>query len=204
LAQLTGVLDGLTHPTLAINQFDEVIFANQSARSLFGFELDDESPQPLAKLVPAVLVDLMSETCKRKSPAPRQGELEWTDATGRTLWFRTQCRMMRDSADQNEEDQGAVAVLTDISDQRNIQKRHAEFVSAASHEMKTPLAGIRAYAELLLDGEDDDQETRDEFLGVIDTQADRLQRLIENLLNIARIEAGVVKVEKQNSRSMNC
>jgi two-component system phosphate regulon sensor histidine kinase PhoR len=203
LAQLTSVLDGLMHPTIATNQFDEVTFANQRARTLFDFSLDEESPQPLVNLVPAAtLVDLMHETRKRKSPAPRHCELEWTDANGSTSWFRVQCRVMEDLGGSDEDEQGAVAVLTDISDQRDIRRRHAEFVSAASHEMKTPLAGIRAYAELLLDGEAEDEETRDEFLSVIDTQADRLQRLIDNLLNIARIEAGVVKVDKQQ-QSLN-
>lgn len=203
LAQLTGILNGLSQPTIATNQFDEVVFANSSARALFGFTLVDESPQPLASLVPAAeLVNLLSDTRKRKSPTRRHGELPWTDAQGRMSWFRIQCRMLADPDGHDEDEQGAVAVLTDISVQREIQKRHAEFVSAASHEMKTPLAGIRAYAELLLDGEAEDEKTRDEFLGVIDTQADRLQRLIENLLNIARIEAGVVKVDKQQ-QSLN-
>ncbi len=68
--------------------------------------------------------------------------------------------------------------------------------------MKTPLAGIKAYVELLADGDAESEAEREEFLDVINGQADRLQRLIENLLNIARIEAGVVKVSKQ-SRSIN-
>jgi two-component system phosphate regulon sensor histidine kinase PhoR len=68
--------------------------------------------------------------------------------------------------------------------------------------MKTPLASIKAYVELLADGDAEDEETQDEFLEIINGQADRLQRLIENLLNIARIEAGVVKVKKK-AQSLN-
>ncbi len=78
-------------------------------------------------------------------------------------------------------------------------KRNAEFVSAVSHEMKTPLAGIKAYVELLADGDADDEQTREEFLNVINGQANRLQRLIDNLLNLARIEAGVVQVSKEST-----
>jgi signal transduction histidine kinase len=63
------------------------------------------------------------------------------------------------------------------------QRQNAEFVAAASHEMNTPLAGIKAYVELLADGDAEDEATREEFLRVINGQADRLQRLIENLLN---------------------
>ena len=93
-------------------------------------------------------------------------------------------------------------MLRDIGDQKALQKRNAEFVSSVSHEMKTPLAGIKAYVELLADGDAEDEETREEFLEVINGQADRLQRLVDNLLNLARIEAGVVSVSKQQ-RSLN-
>ena len=89
-----------------------------------------------------------------------------------------------------------MAVLRDIGEQKALQKRNAEFVSSVSHEMKTPLAGIKAYVELLADGDAEDEETREEFLDVINGQADRLQRLVDNLLNLARIEAGVVNVEQ--------
>src|SRR5262249_33430625 len=58
-------------------------------------------------------------------------------------------------------------------------------------------AGIKAYVELLVDGDADDERTREEFLEIINGQANRLQRLIDNLLNLARIEAGVVNVSKE-------
>ena len=61
----------------------------------------------------------------------------------------------------SNEYQGAIAVLRDISHQKTIQKRNAEFVSAVSHEMKTPLAGIKAYVELLADGDVKDEQTRE-------------------------------------------
>ena len=105
-------------------------------------------------------------------------------------------------AGDSETSGGAVVVLRNIADQKAVQKRNAEFVSAVSHEMKTPLAGIKAYVELLADGDAEDEATREEFLSVIDGQADRLQRLVDNLLNLARIEAGVVKVSKE-PRSLN-
>jgi two-component system phosphate regulon sensor histidine kinase PhoR len=88
-------------------------------------------------------------------------------------------------------------VLTEITHEKGVQQRHAEFVAAAAHEMKTPLSGIRAYVELLQDGEVEDPADQEEFWLVIQTQTERLQRLIENLLNLARIEAGVIKIDKQ-------
>src|SRR4029078_6558004 len=63
-------------------------------------------------------------------------------------------------------------------------------------DMNAPVSSLRTDAELLVDGEAEDDATREEFLGVINSQADRLQRLIDNLLNLARIEAGGVAVNK--------
>jgi len=102
-----------------------------------------------------------------------------------------------------EQSGGAVAVFQDISDRRQLQRRGAEFVSSVSHEMKAPLASIAAYTELLISGDvDDDEDAKNEFLEAIDTQTKRLTRLVENLLNLARIEAGVVNVNKLN-QSLN-
>jgi two-component system phosphate regulon sensor histidine kinase PhoR len=63
--------------------------------------------------------------------------------------------------------------------------------------LKTPLASITAYSEMLLDDEIDDEKTRKEFYSVIQNQAKRLNRLIEDILNTARIESGLIKVTKE-------
>src|SRR5205823_14137 len=72
-----------------------------------------------------------------------------------------------------------------------------DFVSNVSHELRTPLASIKAYVEMLIDGEADDERTKLEFYEVIQNEANRLGRLIDNILNISRIESGLVKVNKQ-------
>ncbi|HWB11118.1 MAG TPA: histidine kinase dimerization/phospho-acceptor domain-containing protein [Pirellulales bacterium] len=62
------------------------------------------------------------------------------------------------------------------------------FLSVADHEMKTPLAGIKAYLELLADGDADDEATREEFLVGISSQTERLERTIDELLELVRGE----------------
>ena len=144
----------------------------------------------------------MTDARRRKAPTQRAGEIELIDDAGNSQWLGIAARSLAiegRSTAAGEPSQGAVAVLRDISELKTNQKRYAEFMSAASHEMKSPLSGIKAYVELLADCEVADSATREEFLGVIDNQANRLQRLIDNLLNIARIEAGVVEVAKQNT-----
>jgi two-component system phosphate regulon sensor histidine kinase PhoR len=196
--QFVEILDHLAEPLIAVNAYHELVWVNHAGRDLFDITVSTEAPQLLAEVVKCPqVVQLLNDTCRRKSTRQRSAELSLVDNHGRTRWFRATCRALGGSSNDEAGPQGAVVILADISSQKGIQKRHAEFVAAASHEMKTPLAGIRAYVELLQDGDAEDEATRQEFLGVIDGQAVRLQRLIENLLNVARIEAGVVKVDKQ-------
>jgi two-component system phosphate regulon sensor histidine kinase PhoR len=198
--QLRDILSGLGDPVLAIDSFGEVVLANASAQKLLDIRIEEGSHPALEQLKRCEeLVGLLSETRRRKAPTQRSGELSVADAEGNQHWYRMSCRALagqEQAGSDRSQPHGAVAVLTDISGLKAIQKRNAEFVSSVSHEMKTPLSSIRAYVELLADGEAEDDQTREEFLGIINSQTDRLQRLIDNLLNLARIEAGVVQVNK--------
>jgi two-component system phosphate regulon sensor histidine kinase PhoR len=168
--------------------------------------LDRAKDRAVGQLLPCrKLADLLVATSRHLSTAGRGEELEIAGARGQPQWFRAAVTKVVPAGREGQPEAastGAVAVLHDIASQKSLQKRNAEFVSAVSHEMKAPLAGIKAYVELLADGEAEDDATREEFLTVINGQADRLQRLVDNLLNLARIEAGVVHVNKQ-SRSLN-
>ena len=73
---------------------------------------------------------------------------------------------------------------------KELDQLKSEFLNTVSHELRTPLTSIKAFAEILLDMEGDDPETLREFLGIINKEADRLTRLINNLLDLSRIEAG--------------
>jgi two-component system, OmpR family, phosphate regulon sensor histidine kinase PhoR len=200
--QLSEILAGLTDPVIAVDQFGEIVLANPSAERLLDVRTGGEQHPALAQLSKCEqLVNLLGETRRRRLTVQRSGEVALPDEDGKQHWYRVTCRTLAGTQEQQAQGDrssahGAVAVLTDITGQKAIQKRNAEFVSAVSHEMKTPLSSIRAYVELLVDGEAEDDVTREEFLGVINSQADRLQRLIDNLLNLARIEAGVVAVNK--------
>jgi two-component system phosphate regulon sensor histidine kinase PhoR len=99
--------------------------------------------------------------------------------------------------DEEQKVCGAVAVLHDITREKEVSQMKNDFVSHVSHELKTPLASITAYSEMLMDGEADDEQTRKEFYSVIQSQAHRLNRLIEDILSISRIESGLVKINKE-------
>ncbi|PQO44722.1 sensor histidine kinase [Blastopirellula marina] len=204
--QMREIVDKLSEPVMMTNQYDEIIFANEVARELFGISDLAEKTMAQDAIASEAIVQLLQETRLRKTSTQRVAEIELLDSSGDKHWYRITVGTISQHLDNelgaDEPNFGAVAVLRDISGYKAIQRRNAEFVSAVSHEMKTPLAGIKAYVELLADGEAEDEATRDEFLQVINSQADRLQRLIDNLLNLARIEAGVVNVNKK-PRSLN-
>jgi two-component system phosphate regulon sensor histidine kinase PhoR len=206
MRRMQSVLTGLAEPVIAIDRYDDLILTNPSADELFGIDSTRSEDRALARLVHCEkLVELLTDTRKRKAPSQRYCEIALDDPSGSTHWYRVTARSIAAPADAAEAEagaQGVVAVLHDISAQKALQKRNAEFVSAVSHEMKTPLAGIKAYVELLVDGDAEDEATQEQFYEIINAQADRLQRLVDNMLNLARIEAGVVSVNKQ-SRSLN-
>ena len=204
LEQSKVILDFLQEPIVAIDNFDEVIMANSAAEKLFGFELEQSEDHAVTQLIRSEKVlEMLIETRRRKTPTQRSDEVELGGEDSRSYGINTSslpCAV--GGATDETRSHGAVATLRDISAHKAAQRRNAEFVSAVSHEMKTPLSGIKAYVELLVDGDAEDDATREEFLDVINAQTDRMQRLIDNLLNLARIEAGVVNVSKQ-ARSLN-
>lgn len=92
---------------------------------------------------------------------------------------------------------GYLLSLADITRLKEVDRLKSDIVANVSHELRTPLASIKAYAELLLHNvEGDDRQLRDQFLEVIDLEADRLAQLISDLLNLSRLEAGRFEVRK--------
>jgi two-component system phosphate regulon sensor histidine kinase PhoR len=207
--QLETILGGLAEPVLAVNPFEELTLINSAAARLFALDEQSALGQPLAQMIKCpALVDLIADTLRRKAPTQRHGEIELIDNQNSPRPFAVHCRSL-----VAEERPGSVnagpgrspgvfAVLHDMAEIKAGQRRYADFISSVSHEMKSPLAGIKAYVELLADGEAEEPQVREEFLNVINSQANRLQRLIDNLLNLARIEAGVMNVSK-SSVSLN-
>jgi len=197
---LRDILAASPEPIIVVDAYDEITYANAAAERIFGLQLHGDTYGPLGdKLSQEALRSVLMETRKRNAPSARTTTMTTTDAAGREWDFRVSCRCLTPpsaSAEGRATSQPVVAAFSDIGAQKALQKRNAEFVSSVSHEMKTPLAGINAYVELLAD-DAEDEATRAEFLDVIKSQSERLQRLVENLLNLARIEAGVVKVNKR-------
>ena len=85
---------------------------------------------------------------------------------------------------------GFVLVFHDVTELRRLERMRQDFVANASHELKTPLASIKAYTETLLDWALHDETVNVRFLERIDEQVERLNQLVLDLLSLARLESG--------------
>lgn len=201
--QLESTLNGLRDAVLVTDAFDELVFANNAAASIFGFDPAMKDRRPVFDVidVPSV-TDLIQRTRESGAVGDRKhGEFVvpapiGTDGRprGEETAYEVAVSCLPDTNGQGCA--GAVTILRDVTREREISRMKSDFVSQVSHELRTPLSSIHAYIEMLLDGEAQDEEGRHEFYSIIKNEADRLGRLIDNMLNISRIEAGIVQVER--------
>ena len=90
-------------------------------------------------------------------------------------------------------EQEVLMIIRDITERKVVEQMKSRLVSVVSHELRTPLTYIKGYAELLSQEQDVSGEERQLFLGIINQEADRLTSLINDFLDIARIESGRVQ-----------
>jgi len=190
-----AIIYSIRDAVIVVDESAKVLMANEAAGRLFGFDYRDCQYKRIEELIDAdksEFVDFLRQCRQSKARATRrQIELAGHEQT-RTFDTIVSCVY-----DDSENVCGLVAVFHDVTREKEISQMKNDFVSHVSHELKTPLASITAYSEMLLDGEANDEKTRKEFYEVIQSQANRLNRLIEDILNVSRIESGLMKVEKK-------
>lgn len=92
---------------------------------------------------------------------------------------------------------GAVAVLHNMTEQHRLEKLREDFIANVSHELRTPIAMLQGYSEALLDDVGASDEERDEMTKIIYEESQRMGRLVTDLLNLARMESGHMRLYKQ-------
>lgn len=190
-----AIIYSIRDAVIVSDEYDKLLMANEAAGQLLNFDFRNSHRRPLNELIGgdrSEFAEFLSRSRQSRNQATRR-EIEFSEQGERKIY---DC-IVSCVYDQNQQVCGVVAVLHDITREKQIQQLKNDFVSHVSHELKTPLASITAYSEMLADGEANDEQTRKEFYCVIQSQAQRLNRLIEDILNTSRIESGLIKVNKE-------
>ena len=193
-ARAESVLGVMREAVIVTNAFDEILYANWAAGQLLGFDIETSLRQPLKAVVKDMALCQLVTEMRESSGNPRQVDhvIENSDEPVSCV------AMLSTLQDANAEISSVVTVLHDMTREREVAQLKSEFVSKASHELRTPLSSVQAYVEMLVDGEAEDEASRQEFYGIIQAETERLSRLVDNMLNISRIEAGIVRVERDS------
>lgn len=199
--KLVHTLESLTAGLLLINPQGRIAQINAHARTMFGVSAETD---PIGKLYTSAIPDECAHVIRRKledaaGPSTEQevqdghagqvdDEITITDEDGEAYIYQVHAATVRDSADSVI---GTVVIFNDITDIRNVERMKTEFVSIVSHELRTPLTPMKGFIDTLLQDPDEEMFTRDdrrEFYDIIKENVDRLGRLINDLLNVSRIE----------------
>ncbi len=190
-----AIIYSISDAVLVTDPFDDLVLANESAARTFEFDLQRAGRLPIAQVLKdEKMIGLIREMRQSKSTNGRrivEHQVKAGNGAAKTFKITLSC-----VSNQTDEPAGVVAVLHDMTKEKEVAEMKNDFVSNVSHELRTPLASIKAYVEMLIDGEAEDEQTKREFYEVIQNEANRLSRLIDNILNISRIESGLVKVNK--------
>lgn len=194
-----GAIDGFAEASVLVDTAGRLIHANPAAWRLYHPNAGEAGAAKARRFgdlelaaIPAV-AQVVRQILDRPASDVRSSEfgIDAADAV-------THRATARPVFDEDGSLLGASVQVFDIRDEAAEKQRHAEFVSSVCHELKTPMASIKAYTELLRDGDIETEEERIEVCGFIEAQVDRLTRLVNNMLNLARIQSGVIKVQRED------
>ena len=190
-SERTALLDALVDGVLLVDAHGETRFANAAAVAMLGQraaiagtrDAIDALPLQVKRAVAAVVATRSSE--RRRIECDLKGDSALPVVV-------VVSRMQRESAASSCEELASV-VIRDIRAEREADRMKSDFVAQANHELRTPLTSLRATAELFADGEIVSAEECAQFGQIILEHADRLANIIDNMLDIRRIESGMAR-----------
>ncbi len=184
-SMLNVILNSMGESVLLLNQADRVVLMNPAAENILGRTKKENIGKHYLEVVRnPILADLLSRS---KKDGLSSGEIDF--AVGKEeKTFAISVAAIRV---EREHLLGQIVVLSDITSIKRLMRMRTEFVANVSHELKTPLTAILGYVETLIAGAIDDKKNRGLFLQKISDQAQRLNALITDVLELSRIESGM-------------
>lgn len=180
-AETAALVESMVEGVVAADERGRIVTANFAARRMLGYDLTDPLPDLPQLFRVKAAREVVDSVMDGQGVADREIEMD-----DRVLLMNA--RPLPSG--------GAVLVIHDLTEVRRLEAMRRDFVANVSHELKTPLTSISGYAETLLTDTPDADTTR-RFLTTIVTNARRMQRLVDNLLDLARLEAGRWQPERE-------
>jgi two-component system phosphate regulon sensor histidine kinase PhoR len=178
---LRAVVAGLPDPVIALDREGRVLALNERARALAP-ALRQGEPVSLALRMPELI-----EAIGRASARGEEQRVQYSERGPLDRWFETIVVPVKRDPGLSQPD---LVLLTfhDLTPLRRVEEMRADFVANASHELRTPLAALSGFIETLQGSARDDAKARQRFLAIMQEQAKRMARLIDDLLSLSRIE----------------
>jgi two-component system phosphate regulon sensor histidine kinase PhoR len=185
--QLRAIFRSMVEGVVVLDAGQTIVFANEATNDLLGVPLHAAQGQ---KIWQVLRHHQLHEAIERvlASSEPYQCDLEWNNPERRHL-------ALQGARLPGEPHRGAVLVFHETTHLRKLETMRQDFVANVSHELKTPLAAIQAMVETLLDGALQDPNHNVRFLERIRENAERLHRLVQDLLTLGRIESNYAEME---------
>lgn len=180
--RLEAVLSSMIEGVLGLDSDGVVMLANDAACQMLSLAPDELQGH---RLLDVVRIPELRAAIEQIKPLRRFSETEFV-----TLVEPKRRLSARVSALTRESEKGLAIVLHDVTELRRLETMRKDFVANVSHELKTPLASIKAYAETLSLGAIHDQNKNVQFVERIQNQSEQLERQIHDLLEIATVESG--------------
>ncbi len=170
------IFERLPDPLLLLNAAGRVMFANAAMRGIIGVDPEKKHISSLLR-TPSVL-DAIRETAETGEPS----SVEFT------FLVPVQRHYQAYAARIGSDPAVTILLLHDLTGMKRAEQMRADFVANASHELRTPLAALSGFIATLQGHARDDPEAREQFLDIMTIEADRMRRLIDDLLSLTRIE----------------
>ena len=178
LNRLSGILTGMEEGVLVLDQDGRVALINPALREMLLLPADSVGKSLLELVRHAELKELL-DAARRRGPVAR--EIDLAGLKPRRLQVR--------AAQLQTEGGGVFAVFVDVTEMRRLETMRRDFVANVSHELRTPVTAIRSAAETLAMAIARDPGSAETFVHIIDRNAERLHGLVEDLLDLSRIES---------------
>lgn len=180
--KLALILENMDNAVILLDAYGNVTTANHSAKKIFHLTADLMGKHSISVIGNSTLTETAQEVLASRQSKSISLKLKIGNIQKMFHVF------FAPITNQEKNTTGVLSVFHDISVLQEIYDRQVEFVTNASHELKTPLTSIKGFSETLLDGALESPELSKKFVGIIHNESERMSRLIEDLLQLAKLD----------------